>query len=846
MNRYRQPTNPPNDDLTGVEGDVAFVGINNFDAGEQLEPGECQSAVNIDFSQQNASTRGGFVCLPAIGNAPPALKWKSRTIPGGHAIPTSVAYGAGLFVVIFSDSTSTDVITSTDGINWSNQTTPTGHQWLSLVFGSIFVAVSNIGTTHEVMTSRDGITWTLQTNPGSANWASVAYGNGLYVAVASSGAGNRTMISSDGVTWTSSAAAAANQWSSVTYGNGLYVAVSQDGTGNRVMTSIDGATWISRTSAANFQWDSVVYNYGMFISSGYDLSGNLAIMTSPNGITWTLVPNMPIATVGQTIIFSPTTMLVIGGGVVISYDGSTYTVQSGAPAVNYGTYGNGMFVGVGLTGGAAFLRTAGSNIMASGLYSDPNAKANPWIVLVGLENATFQAFGQTSRTISYPAGITISQQSTVVQANNFLFIFGGSNVQPIRWNGDWNGAFILAPPSTLGAGFQNIPNSNQATYCQNRLWIMQGKDTVSASQILDFANINVLTSAFDLNVGSSDYVVTSYPFGDTALVVFKSRSSYLLQNITGDLTTVTNTEITRQLGIIGINAVCSNGPDIIYMSDRNISSTRLNLQNKLQSVTQPLSRDIPAIMARVNWAYAYKVSMAFWNNQLFVSLPLDGSTVCNEIIVYNFILGKWYGEWNFNSSIGMNIQGFVIANYLSAITLHAVTEDGRIFAFAGGQLDISGNTVANISASLTTRAYRLDNNSHVPRRMYADIATNRPNLTIKSFADGVNESTIELSNQMYSRANSWLFNDAPYNLTNSNDDYNRAFRQDYSTTPASNVQCRSGFLPEVAQAMRLPLISRRKGRLSWFSVNNATGYIQINGIGMEARPGDRSSLDQVG
>ena len=484
-------------------------------------------------------------------------------------------------------------------------------------------------------------------------------------------------------------------------------------------------------------------------------------------------------------------------------------------------------------------------VYASGKYSDPAAPAQEWIVLIGATAAGFYAFGQTPRTIAYPAAYTVSQQSTVVQANNYLLIFAGEGQTPIRWDGNWSTSFEVVPNSAGDPGFESIPESNQATYYQNRLWVVNGKDRVTASEVLDFTEYDLISNDFNLNTGTSDYVVCTYPFGENALVVFKHDSSLLLQNVQGSLTDVTATEITRQLGIIGINACVTVGPDLIYMSDRNITSIRLNLQNQLQSVTEPLSRNISGIMSRVNWMYADKVSMAYWNNNLYVAMPLDNSTTCNAVAVYNFITGQWWGEWRFASSLNMSIQGFVVANYYGATRLHAVTEDGRIFVTGTGQNDISGTTVGEIAFSLTSRPYLMDNNNRISRRMWFDASTNRPNFSVVAYSEGASENETVLSSQTYSRSQTWLFGDTPYALNNSNDDYNRAFRKDYSSGPDS-VQSGTGFQPEMLQTYRMPLICRRKGRQIWFKIYNSTGYIEIDGIGDEARSGDRLSLTQVG
>lgn len=404
----------------------------------------------------------------------------------------------------------------------------------------------------------------------------------------------------------------------------------------------------------------------------------------------------------------------------------------------------------------------------------------------------------------------------------------------------------LAPTPVPGPGFEIIPNSNQATYYQNRLWVIDGKDNVAASDVLDFTTYDQLANDFNLNTGSSDFLVTTYPFGTTTLVVFKNKSIIALTAVDGALTDVVATEITRQVGAIGINAVVSVGSDLVYMSDRNINLLTLtDTSNALQHKTLPLSRNIRSIIQRVNWNYGYKVSMAYWDNKLFVALPVDNATVCNTVVVYNFITQQWFGEWNFASAINMAIQNWAVGVYLGSTRLHCITEDGRIFVTNEGQNDISGTTVAEISTSLTTRAYVMNNENRFGRRLYADLATNRPSFSVTAYVEGVSESTQELTNQTYARSESWIFSDTTYDLTNANDDYNRAFRKDYSTGPAS-VQCGSGFLPEQRQDIRFPIITRRNGRLQWMKVDNTTGLMRISGVGFESRAGYRGSLVQVG
>ena len=188
--------------------------------------------------------------------------------------------------------------------------------------------------------------------------------------------------------------------------------------------------------------------------------------------------------------------------------------------------------------------SSGSGVYASAIYSDPNNIGQTWIMIVGNESVGFYANGFTGKSISLGA-YTVTSQSTIVQANNYVYLFRGPNDAPLYWDGNWNGTFALVPSTTLPASFLSIPNSNQATYYQNRLWVIDGKDTVAASDVLAFTDYDPLANEFNLNTGNSDYIVATFPFGQNSLIAFKNKSIMLLQNVEGALTDVTVTEVTR-------------------------------------------------------------------------------------------------------------------------------------------------------------------------------------------------------------------------------------------------------------------------------------------------------------
>lgn len=855
MNRYS--SYGQTDSQTGQDGDTGFIGVNDFDTLDSLQPGQVQFATNMDFTTQTAMTRGGFVCIPSLGNAPFAAgtNWTTHT-SAADSYWRSIAYGNGRFVAVaILASGASDVMYSVDGVNWTAVSTGISGDWCSVCFGNgVFVAIAQSGSSgYRVMTSPNGITWTPRATPANIIWNGVCYGNGSYVAVASNGGTQQAMVSTNSTVWSISDtdATAQNQWTSVCYGNGLFVAVAATGTSNRVMTSPDGVVWTARASAADYNWYSVAYGAGKFVAVG-NSGGTSSVMTSTDGLAW--VTRTTPSSNWVSVAYGNAMFIAVGDSgsaataVMTSPDGITWTAATAASGNSWQGVANGAnsFVAVSSngTGNRAMSYGATSTTYATGVYSDPNDAGSQWIMLLGYNSVGFYAFGRASRSVSL-GFYTVSDQSTIVQCNNQVYIFRGSSAVPLYWDGDWAHSFTVVPNTTVPA-FNSIANSNHAVYYQNRLWVKNGKDLVDASDVLDFTTYDPLANEFNVNTGSSDYLVCFYPFGENSLTVFKNRSIQLLQNVQGSLSDVTCTEVTRQLGCIGINAVCSVGPDLVYVSDRNINLLTLtSTNNSIQHKTQPLSRNIKTIIQRINWNYGYKISMGYWNNAVYIALPLDNATSCNAVVVYNFVTEQWYGEWNFDATIGMNILGWSVVNYLGLQRLHAVTEDGRIFVTGEGSNDISGTTVAEISTSLTTRAYRFDNNQHLTRRCFADLGTNRPKYSVASYTEGASESITLLTDQTYTRADSWIFNDSTYDLTNANNDYNRSYRKDYSSGPNSVQPGASGIQPEMVQFFRLPLITRQKGRLSWFQITNTQGLIQINGVGAEARAGDRGSFTQV-
>jgi|GEM_PF-4532393 len=213
--------------------------------------------------------------------ATPYLEWEDYQIDGSN-FWTSLTYGNGVFLAVDDRGV---IATSSDGIVWTKGTS-IDRSWQEVKYlNGQFIAVGYSGNTSSslIMTSTDGVNWTSRSSPINVPLASVTYGNGLYVVVSSSY--DIALTSTDGITWSSTSLQQYASWRSVTYGNGVFVAVSSE-SNYRIMRSTDGTNWSIISPLENNSWWSVTYGEGLFVAVAS--SGDHRVMTSTDGENWTL------------------------------------------------------------------------------------------------------------------------------------------------------------------------------------------------------------------------------------------------------------------------------------------------------------------------------------------------------------------------------------------------------------------------------------------------------------------------------------------------------------------------------------------------------------------------------
>ncbi|MHB8883287.1 MAG: WD40/YVTN/BNR-like repeat-containing protein [Thermodesulfovibrionales bacterium] len=294
-----------------------------------------------------------------LSSADPLDNWHVRAPSLTNNDLLSVAYGNGLFVAVGYGGT---ILTSPDGINWTNRTLPSHTETPNLygiTYGDgMFVAVGyfqdDFGYGHGViLRSADGKAWTTQFSvPAGLN--SVTYGNGYFIA-----AGYGEIVSSqDGSNWRYKAIEAGIDY--ITFENGVFLALGyllSPYADYYTGTSVDGINWdIHRGSS----FRGITYGRGLFLAVepvGCMIWCLGIIASSPDMVQWTERVSFPLSP--TAITYGIGSFVAVGADenhrespIAISSDGVTWK-QISVPIVGFltaVTHNGNTFVAVGENG----------------------------------------------------------------------------------------------------------------------------------------------------------------------------------------------------------------------------------------------------------------------------------------------------------------------------------------------------------------------------------------------------------------------------------------------------------------------------------------------------------------
>lgn len=420
-----------------------------------------------------------------------------------------------------------------------------------------------------------------------------------------------------------------------------------------------------------------------------------------------------------------------------------------------------------------------------GVASFRRPSATEYTVAVGATGTYVYTPNAPIWFVPYPDGETVEEPVRLVQAFNYLFMFRGSYKRPMRWDAapravdpwvsDWEVVEeVKATPET-----DPMPNGHSAAYFANRLIVAYGKDEVAVSDPLSYTIFDLALASFWINQGEADNLVSIVPYGKTALVMFKNRSVYLVNNLYGDLSAAALDFVPGGSGLIAPKAVSAAGSSLLYLAEGGVYDLRQVLDNEIQAQAEPISSPIRPLIQRIHWAAVAGATSAVWSGRYYLAVPIDGSTTNNAILVYDFENHAWAG---YDTGEHIDVLDWVRFRFLGRDTLGFVTPGGEMWAteVEGNMGDVSCGTAA-VQMEVITRGYTCQ----IPAHKYfqsatVDVSTLNPRFSVTERYDGPGEDYAVIDAATRDRTASFTHRAGAIEEDNSDNRALEAQREDYS------------------------------------------------------------------
>lgn len=178
-------------------------------------------------------------------------------------------------------------------------------------------------------------------------------------------------------------------------------------------------------------------------------------------------------------------------------------------------------------------------------------------------------------------------------------------------------------------------------------------DTIFVSNLLDFGTgqWDKVQRSFRVGDGDGQAIVAIAPMQNFQLAVLKSDSIWLtsvdpsvpIANYSTDQNTAV---LSRGIGCVGRDAWCAYENDILFMAQDGIRSVqRMQAAAGQWKLIPPLSKPIQPYIDRINRSAWNGICAKKFQEFAFFFIPLDNSSTNNAVLVWNGVLGKWAGLW---------------------------------------------------------------------------------------------------------------------------------------------------------------------------------------------------------
>ena len=250
----------------------------------------------------------------------------------------------------------------------------------------------------------------------------------------------------------------------------------------------------------------------------------------------------------------------------------------------------------------------------------------------------------------------------------------------------WDGAstITVVPQGVSTAGAENMPTTDFGLYFKNRLIVKKARDSIAASDYLDYNTWDLDFAQFVINLGANDYIVGFQPWQEDKFLIFQRNSTYYAYIDPNGYTAGAAPggssfiqSLTSEFGCSARRSIVNAGEYIFFLSDNGVYLLNPSLDLKLLGNTTPLSDPISDIIARINTTAVSKAVAKVFNNRYYLAIPIDGATRNNAVIVYSLLNKAWESIDTYPT--GMYVDNMSIALYGEAKRLYFINQEYGIF-----------------------------------------------------------------------------------------------------------------------------------------------------------------------
>jgi len=277
---------------------------------------------------------------------------------------------------------------------------------------------------------------------------------------------------------------------------------------------------------------------------------------------------------------------------------------------------------------------------------------------------------------------------------------------PLVWDGDTANDFVAVPSGdhadvVTDPTLRRMPPADWCAEFTRRLIVPSGRDQLLASDFSDADTWDLQYAQLRIRPGGNDWVVGGLPFQDRGYLVLYRKSVHFIYFATTTAAPSGVQEVTRAFGCVARRTAVNTGDYVLWLSDLGVLGCRTDQNLNLIPLARPLSDPVQDLIDTINWTTAENAVAKYWNNRLYLAVPVGTSTINNQVLVFNFLnrtqdspLGEWESVDTFQGDF--DVKDFLILDYAGQKRLHVITSYGFVFLYEQLDSDEWGNTSGEI------------------------------------------------------------------------------------------------------------------------------------------------------